>query len=210
MYTNTSKEAEKTDFHYFCSLLIGDIQERAKNDTSGENETKLARKLVETIQDAQEFMGHNAPVDEGELMADIAGYEPDPYADRVTVWPISAFSMQLLRRALLTICLALVCIFGFSQHGQAYADYLAEQAAPTSVTPIIQRIWPTVKPGDTVRVGLRTSCAPSTIYTGYRIRVRLSDTASGIKYLGPDKQPIKKGCQILEIIRMKGQDLSMP
>lgn len=204
----------KTDFHYFCTLLHGDIGERMAQDAVTDKCFELCNKLRETIAAAQEFYGHDAPVKESVLIVDINTFERPTEAPLEKV-KVSQFLIDILRQAFtrvpLTVLLLLGTIAVFGQNdalgyvarvATVYGDatelkILEQPSEPTSFTEGLILL----KPGDTIRVGLRLSCKdPQYIWSGYRVRVKLSDSAYGHKYLGPDKKPLPKGCRILELI----------
>lgn len=68
-------------------------------------------------------------------------------------------------------------------------------------------------PGDTTKIGIVLDCTrcidktvsttlDGVIWTGYKVRVKISETATATKFLMPDKTPLPKGCRIIQVIKL--------
>jgi hypothetical protein len=217
MKTTQATDQEKTDFHYFCSLLHDDIGIRMAQDAVSDKCFELCNNLRQTIAEAQEFYGHDAPVDDEALMYDIDTFDPITQTkpeQKVIYLPQRI--INLLRETFQQAFILILFLFFASSICMAQNDalgYVARVATIHGDATELKILEPPLepmsfkngltllKPGDTIRVGLRLSCKdPQYIWSCYRIRVKLSDSATAFKYLDPNKNPLPKGCQILEII----------
>jgi hypothetical protein len=210
--TSEPKDQAKTDFHYFCTLLHDDIGIRIQQDAVTDKCFELCNQIRQTIAEAQEFYGHDAPVNESVLIVDINTFER-PKEKAVKKFRVPQSVIDILRMAFKVSVIVLALTIPSAVFAQNDAiGYVTRTSTPYGEATELNVIEPTEPvsftegltlygAGDTVRVGLRLSCKePQYIWSGYRIRVKLSDSAYGHKYLGPDKKPLPKGCQILEII----------
>ncbi len=202
----------KTDFHYFCTLLHEDIGIRMAQDATTDKCFELCNNLRQIIADAQEFYGHDAPVNESVLIVDINTFDrPDEApVQKIRVHRSAIDALRMVFKIPVTVLFLMATISAFGQNDAI--GYITRTATSYGDATELKVIEPTEPvsfteglilygAGDTVRVGLRLSCKePQYIWSGYRVRVKLSDSAYGHKYLGPDKKPLPKGCQILEII----------
>ena len=212
MKTTQAADQARTDFHYFCSLLKDDVINRANSDAVDDKSFELCKNLQKIIEEAQEFYGHDAPVNESVLIVDIKTFEAPPEQSPKVVWVpqrIITLLRQTFQQAFVLILFLIPFVCGAQNdalgyvarvstiHGDATELKVIEPSEPVSFTDGLVLVGA----GDTVRVGLRLSCKePQYIWSCYRVRVKISESATAFKYLDPNKKPLPKGCQILEII----------
>ena len=68
-------------------------------------------------------------------------------------------------------------------------------------------------PGDTTKIGIVLDCSKckdktvstildGVIWTGYKVSVKISETATANKFLMPDKSPMPEGCRIIQLVQL--------
>lgn len=68
-------------------------------------------------------------------------------------------------------------------------------------------------PGDTTKIGIVLDCTrckdktvsttlDGVIWTGYKVRVKISETATATKFLMPDKTQLPNGCRIIQVVKL--------
>ena len=168
---------EKTSLHYFCSLIIEDIKQRIEHAATTDKEVETGKHLIELIKAKQDFNGFDAPEDEQSIVFDsrtlYQAARPLVAAFVLLFLPFLMFGQSRKNRP----------IEDLDGNGKQYAVYSTRKANE-----------------DTLAIKFTLDCTQGVIWSGYRIRRRISSTATGFIYLGPDKKRIRKGCNISAII----------
>ena len=172
--------------------------ERAQFDGPTEKCQAMAKTLVETIKAAQEFEGVDAPEGEMDLMDDIQSFEAmvPAHKERVNKVKVSQSTIYRLRidlakSAVFFLILFFMPLLSFGQH----------KIQPVTESDGVEFYQVQVKKRDTIPVRFVLSCFPGVIWKGYKVSVRLSDSAKGNIFLGPDKKRLPNKCQIVQFIK---------